>query len=435
MAAIEAWGSYLPGGLARKDPGPSVPPRTAAAWDEDWFTMAVEAGARCLSGRGATDPPPIDAVFLIRSTAAGEAGATALLEALGLDAATRTLSVPADKDAAADALDLALGAVESGASDSVLVIGASSPGEDRGADGAAAVLIGRSGGMAVGRRFANLRRLWPEPAGAAVVPARYDRREVVEPALREALDGALAEAGWSGGDIEAWSFSGSGKHPAAALDLPGEPLGDGAPESGAGAVDLLIRLAAICAGPARRALTLSVGERAAALLWEPGGDGTPGEPPAYPPPLEFGDHVLVSRRRAALAARQQINPMDYLRESAAILRFEGLRCEKCGRISTAFRSTAGRRTLGERCESCGGCATRVPLAREGTVRALTRSHMEADPSSYAICDLDGGGRLLAEVAGGARREADIGEKVDLVLRRGTAEAGAVFYLWKLAPRG
>jgi uncharacterized OB-fold protein len=61
--------------------------------------------------------------------------------------------------------------------------------------------------------------------------------------------------------------------------------------------------------------------------------------------------------------------------------------------------------------------------------------MEADPVSYAVCDLDGGGRLLAELAGGVATAAEIGDPVDLVLRRGTAAAGSVLYLWKAAPRG
>lgn len=427
MAAIEASAIYLPARLARKRPEASAQPRTAAAWDEDSFTMAAEAGTRCLRRHGGDGPSAVDLLISLRFRGSGEAGDRALLEALGLDPETVVLALPAGIDGAADALELALADVDSGARGLVLVLASSTPGCDDESDGAAAVLIGGSGVASAGRRSANLSRFWP---GAAVVPARFDRGEVLEPGLRKAFDAALTGAGWGVESVARWSYSGPGRHPGSLLGLAGEPVGAGSPAAGAGPADLLIGLAALAAGEPGRALAIAAGERVAVTLWEVTGCNAQESAPSYLPPLDYGTHVLESRRRQALQARQQIDPMDYLRESGAILRLEGVRCARCGRISTAYRSTAGRRTVGGACEACGGEVERVRLARQGTVRAITRSQMEADPVAYVVCDLDGGGRLLTELAGGSSEEVEIGDRVDLVLRRGTAVAGSVLYLWK-----
>ena len=73
------------------------------------------------------------------------------------------------------------------------------------------------------------------------------------------------------------------------------------------------------------------------------------------------------------------------------------------------------------------------LARTGTVVTFTRDHVfpSGGPLSMAVVDLDGGGRFYGQVAD--QLEVEIGDRVELVLRR-LHEGGSVpNYFWKIQP--
>lgn len=444
-AGIEAWGHYLPRTLAHKSPQPDVAARTAASWDEDTFTMGVEAGRECLRMRdrhpAASDLSPIEAVFTIRSAEPYEGGVRPLLTALGLGDEVRMIELPAGDDGPADALDLALAQVGSAALRSVLVIGASChprPGESEAlGDGAAAVIVGSEPLFeSLGVAFANLGFFWSGGAEGQLVPKRFEQREVAGPGLRGVTERALNTQGWAGAQIDAWSLSSpAGHHLARELELDPGPLGEDQPYSYATGADLLIRLAALCdsAKAEDRLLAVNLGERAHAFLWRASAELPARAGTAYPAPrwIDYAAYTLAAKSRE-LSARQDIDPMDYLREADAVLRLEGSRCRSCARVMVMSSVTSGAGPFQGRCDECGGPVEPVALARRGSVRSFTRSHMEdGEPTTYVICDLDGGGRLLLELADpDDDTQVEIGDRVRLALRRGYREQRRTLYLWK-----
>jgi len=81
---IASWGCYLPRRSAIKRSDHDATPRTAAAWDEDSFTMALEAGRRCLDMHAERRGEGVDAVLVVRPGDRFEAGDRSLATALGL---------------------------------------------------------------------------------------------------------------------------------------------------------------------------------------------------------------------------------------------------------------------------------------------------------------------------------------------------------------
>ncbi|HEY8339524.1 MAG TPA: OB-fold domain-containing protein [Egibacteraceae bacterium] len=76
----------------------------------------------------------------------------------------------------------------------------------------------------------------------------------------------------------------------------------------------------------------------------------------------------------------------------------------------------------------------VRLARRGRVYTHTRDHVfpYGAPLSTAVVELDGGGRFYGQVADGL--DVEIGQEVELVLRRLHRGGGVPQYFWKIAPR-
>ena len=435
VAGITAWGAHLPRRSALKRPEPGAAARTAAAWDEDSFTLALEAGRRALEMHAGRGGAPIEAVFIVRAGDRFEAGDRALATALGLAEEVRTMALPAGADGAADALDLALDRVETRAAGAALVLGASCGAGD--GDGAAAVVMSADPLVALERRArVNLRFLWAGGADGVLSPTRHDHLEVVAPGLRSAVDLALG----SSTAVDHWSLSSPyGAGVARGLGLPACPLAGDRPYSYAPGADALLRLVDLVAGAEEgdRLLALIAGERVAAFVWQVVGAIPDAPPPAAgDEPLDYAAHALQLHLRDLEPARI-IDAMDYIRDADRILRHEGSCCRACERTTLRSRTTSG--TAGEltRCDACGGAVVPVPLAREATVRSFTRSFMTPEerhvPTTHVVCDIDGGGRLMTEVAGGEPDDVAIGTRVTLTLRRGYREQGRAIYFWKAVP--
>ncbi len=75
----------------------------------------------------------------------------------------------------------------------------------------------------------------------------------------------------------------------------------------------------------------------------------------------------------------------------------------------------------------------VRLRRSGVVHTLARDHVfpMGGPLTMAVVDLDGGGRFYGQVVPGSTVE--IGERVELVLRRIHSGGGLPHYFWKVSP--
>ena len=437
VVGIVAWGAYLPRRSALKRPEPDAVARSAAAWDEDSFTLALEAGRRSLEMHAGRDGREIDSVFLTRAGDGFEAGDRALVMALGLGEAVRIVALPPGADGPADALELALDQVETGRAGAALVLGASCGAAE--GDGAAALVA--SGDPLVlleGRARVNLSFLWAGGPDGVLAPARYDQREVVGPGLRSAVDRALgADTG-----VDHWSLSSpDGYDVARGLGFGPSPLGGDRPYSYAPGADYLLRLVELVAAAKEgdRMLAVNVGERAVASVWRAVAGGLEGSALAEgAETLDYAAHTL-ERRRRELEPGRVIDAMDYVREADRVLRHEGSRCTSCDRITVRSRTTSGTATELGRCDACGAGVEPVALARRATLRALTRSYLTPEergaPTTHVVCDIDGGGRLMTELAGGESDDVEIGARVTLTLRRGYREHGRAIYFWKAVPHG
>jgi len=122
----------------------------------------------------------------------------------------------------------------------------------------------------------------------------------------------------------------------------------------------------------------------------------------------------------------------FVRGNAEILGLLGGRCVDCGTV--AFPPS-----IHPACLSCGGDKfDEVALARTGTVQTFVVNH--AMPAPFVaplplVCvDLDDGSRVMFQGAG-TGADLEIGQPVELVLRRYAVERGVPIYGWKVRARG
>ncbi|MCP3976302.1 MAG: hypothetical protein GY720_17600 [bacterium] len=369
-----------------------------AAWDQDVITLGAHAAMEVLSRHPDVVPSTI---FFASTTAPYAEGSNVaiLAEALNLAGTGCTgFEVGSTTAAGAAAIELALDRVARGP---VLVIaadcGRSAGGRPFG-DGAVAWLIGSQGECAqidaVSGDLSWFMDRWridgsgditqSDRSLRAVSPGKSFAKSVGADLHIDDANPAIAGAGYLG--TAAYLAS-------VVLAFEGKRKGT--------------RLtASASAGGASHALHLTAGSAAkhvAARFRERFDCGFDEEPTAAPDVASFDPYTSESRR---------------WRERAADLRLE------------ASRDTSGRvvyppATDGER----------VGLARSGKVFTQTTDHVYplGGPVSMAVIELDGGGRFYGQVIDGLGVE--IGEPVNLVMRRLHMGGGVPQYFWKIAPKG
>lgn len=404
-----------------RSPGPGG--RRFAAYDEDALTLAYEAADRCLDG---VDRSSIRALYVASTTwpRASAAQAERIAAWLDLSECVEVSTFGGSLRCGAAALRVALSSPVRPS----LVLAAdrltSAPGSEQETslgDAAAAVLVG-------------------EGEGIARIPAWTSRADVTE---------------WSSADAR---FVTTHAARLAAL-VPREGCiraGVSAPglraaNAAAGALRISTTLGAMdkvgfCAA-AHPLLVLvelleaaSTGER---LLWAAVGDGVEsamldvlrapakkslaGDLSKVRPVTAYGTW-LASRAFFDDPAQQQVfaSPAMEKRDEEHLLRLHGTRCGACGATHTLPAPV---------CARCGASEglSRVPLSREGKVFTFTHEHYVPTPTppvTMAVIDLDGGGRILVQVADALPDEVKTGAPVRLVPRRLHMGGGVPNYYWK-----
>jgi hydroxymethylglutaryl-CoA synthase len=144
----------------------------------------------------------------------------------------------------------------------------------------------------------------------------------------------------------------------------------------------------------------------------------------------------VLRARGQLVPSGETVPMGVPPESAQFVRgademlgLLGARCVDCGTINTPP-------SIHPHCISCGSAKfVLVGLARRGTVHTYVVNHtMPAPfiaPLPLAVIDLDDGARVMLQVTESA--DLELGQPVELVLRRYAHERGVPVYGYKARP--
>jgi uncharacterized OB-fold protein len=392
--------------------------RAVADGDEDAVTLAAEAGLALLDRNAAT---PRALILASTSLPYDEGGSVqALAEILGLAGEIVALELSASLRDGITALRVAASLARCGQGPVLVCASHRSRGEHDAGDGAAAVLVDASGGVATLRfgaaRAEELRDRWRLATGAdrAEADPSFVWDEGASGIARRLDAGALGTATFSS------PVAKSAARAEKALDGPGDPL---APRTGVlGAAHPLARILLGLDGPL--AHVASAGGLVDTVAVEP----------------SAGAGEVADRARAVLEAEALSDrpaPVDWSqltpyasaprswRERGQDLRLEGKRCGSCSRLLFPPPET---------CANCGSrdlSAERLP--RTGTVLTQTRDRVypAGRSTGMAVVDLDGGGRFFGQVVPSGTVE--IGSRVQLVPRRLHDGGGAAQYFWKLAP--
>lgn len=123
----------------------------------------------------------------------------------------------------------------------------------------------------------------------------------------------------------------------------------------------------------------------------------------------------------------------YWRETPRRYRYEATRCDECGKVFFPPRAT---------CDPWCGCKlTPCTMATTGKVLTYTVIYIAPDafsdeaPYILAICEMDDGARLTAQLADCAPESAAVGMPVRIEFRliQKDGEAGILMYGYKVVP--
>lgn len=448
MHGITAYGAYVP--VHRVDlsdvtatlgSGRGKGARIVAGPDEDTTTMAVEAARQVARRR------PVDSIWLATTRPAyvEKSNASLVHAALGLDSTVAAFDAGGAIRSGAGALTAAM----RGGGMAVLAdlrIGLPESDEERsGADAAAAFAFGADGVIAeiAGSAAATLELLdrWRLPDATSVEV--WDDRFSVDALAGLAIDvasSALKQAGLERTDHVAVA---AGNQRLAAALTTRLGAGGGAVAGFAGAAqvglvlaDLLDRLE-----PGESALVVAVADgadafvvRATDLLVDARQDLSIVDQMALGRPVAYASYLtwrgLLRRQPPRRPDPQAPAAPPSLRESAWKHALVASRCTDCGRTSLPPQRV---------CPACGSVDAHeaVPVSdRAATVATVTVDRLAyslSPPVVMAVVDIDGGGRLVAEVADADPDEVRIGTRLEPTFRRLATSEGIHNYFWKLRP--
>jgi len=438
VRGILSWGVHLP--YRRLDRTTIAPiagggggkgTRTAASYDEDSTTMAVEAARQALRDAGVA---PRTVWFATTTpTYLDKTNATAVHAALRLDRTVAAFDAGGSARSGVAAVTAALdssGPVLVAAGD-VRVGRPGGPDEAAGGDAAGALLLGSDedqplaaelvSHVSVTEEFLDRWRVPGEPA-SRVWEERFGETKYVPLAL-EALKTALGAAGWEAGDIDHLVVAGLHERACAAV----------AKKSGVAAERVVDRLSATVGNPgaAQQLVLLASALESAApnakialLVLSDGADA-----------FLFSTTEEVARRRPARPVAAQVAagaPVDYGRYLAwrGLLPVEPPRRPEPARPSASAAGRSGEWKFG--LTSAAG----VLAEQRGTVTTFTIDKLAYSPSPpvvFAVVDFDDGERLPVELADVDAGEVAIGQRVEMTFRRLFTADGIANYFWKARP--
>jgi hydroxymethylglutaryl-CoA synthase len=441
--------------IARQWGGTAGPgERAVANHDEDSLTLALDAALALPASAGR----PEAVVFASSSSPYAEKQTAATIAAvLDLPRTARTLDVAGTLRAGTSAVLAALDAVAAGAG-GVLVAAADcrlgepeSQAEQSFGDAGAAVVVGPGAGAAeivathaVSEELVGTWRT-SEQEFPRSVPGGFEAKVGYGPLLIDAAKAVLGSAGVAPGDLATAILpTPSPRAPlgvARALGLdPKRQLQDGfwstLGDTGA-AQPLLMLVAALERAQAGDLLLLcGYGDGADAILLR--ATGTPPHGGRSVAQQIEVKRTLPSYGRYArfrrLVRRESVvpdvaSPVIAFRDRRELFPLRGGRCGHCGVIQFPRHRA---------CIECGrpGELAEVALARRGTVFTFTNDYLHESPdppTTHAVVDLDGGGRLYLQLTDCDPEQVSIGMPLELTFRRLHEGGGFHNYFWKARP--
>jgi 3-hydroxy-3-methylglutaryl CoA synthase len=439
------WGGASPGGE-----------KAVANHDEDSLTIAVNAAVAL--GELADDDRP-DAVFLATTTSpyVEKQGAATIAAVLDVPPGTRTLDFTDTLRAGTSAVLAALDTIAAGAR-RVLVAAADcrlgepdSPTEQSWGDAGAAVLLGPAAGGAeviathsITDEFLGTWRT-SEQEFARSFPGAFETKHGYARVLAEVVKAVLAKARIAPAELATVILptpnprAPQGIAKALGLD-PRKQLQDGfwMTLGDTGAAQPLVMLVAALerARAGDTILVAGYGDGADAIVLRATGAGA-ATGPTVSQQIEV-KRLLPSYGRYARfrkLVRKDAPPPDQssavvaFRDRKELLPLYGGRCPKCGTVQFP------KHRVCIECAHPGGLDD-VKLARRGTLFTFTNDYLFESPdppTTHAVVDLEGGGRLYCQLTDCEPERVAIDMPLELTFRRIHEGGGFNNYFWKARP--
>jgi len=431
--------------------------RSVAAFDEDAFTMGLEALRACIDD----GDPGVDAIFFASTSAPYHEKqiASMIATVADLPRAVRVADFAGSTRAGMTALRSALDAVAAGSSRRAVAVASdvrlAEPGstlELQLGDGAAAVEVAAEDVVAqlvaaasVAEEFTHFYRT-DKQRYVQVPDARFGTQYGHAVAVPEAVTAALRQAEVPPGNVAKLAVAAPDARAAAAVAKRVGATGEGILVDGlwdeAGALGtpdpfVLLHRALETAKPGEFVVVAAYGEGADAIVLR----ATDRLASARPRALAeiVADRIPAPSYPRYLRARDVL-PLDiegepfstYMewKELMQDARLYGSRCTTCGLVQYPQTRT------------CHGCesADRMEdhkLAKTGVVFTFTIDNLfqqvPEHPMPMVIADLDGGGRVYLQGTDAADGEIEVGSRVRLTYRRLHESNGNRNYFWKVRP--
>lgn len=149
--------------------------------------------------------------------------------------------------------------------------------------------------------------------------------------------------------------------------------------------------------------------------------------------IEFPSYARWRKSRDYLRVQDEtleISNIFYAKEEAQNIRLRGAECGHCGTRQLQHQQL---------CPKCrkGDALKEVSLTRTGSVFTYSVDQLfpaPFPPTTMAVVDLDGGGRIYCEVVDCEAAKVQIGMPVELTIRRIKEGGGLHHYYWKCRPK-
>ena len=467
MVGIAAYGAYVPRyRLGAETAGwNSRQERSVANFDEDSVTMAVAAGADCLTGR---DRSAIDGIIFASTTPPYAEKQCAAIVAAALDLRQDIFAVDVSNvlRAGTNAIQAGLDAVAAGrASQALVVVADSRQGPPRGeterasGDGAAAFVIADRGVIAehVGSHSVtdNMLDMWRTPGDTFVRTweDRFATEEGIERIVPEALSAYCQRAGISPTDVSkiALYAPDARRHARLARQLGfgeeqiQEPLFGAVGNTGAAFVPMLLAAALETVAQGDLLLGVSYGDGSDVL----GFRGAPAMTGAAKPAMGVSGWMAAKKvlesyetyarwrevwtlddaSRRPAPASPSVSAL--WREGDKNVRLYAARCRACGYVQYPAQRV---------CVECRRVDDSEPVRLSEKAAEVFTYSMDYiagavdTPLVVAVVDFEGGGRVLCMMTDRELDEVRVGMPVEMSFRKLRVVNGIHNYYWKAVPR-
>lgn len=467
MAGIVSFGAYIPIwrlGEGTKDWG-SKAERSVSNFDEDSVTMSVAAAADCLAG---VDRKAVDGLYVASTTFLYEEkqAASTIATAVDLGSAMFTADVGDSLRAGTIAAKMALDAVKAGSGKCVLVTAADarlgaprSDLERSGGDGAVALLFGDSGEAATIEAqhavMTEILDVW-RPEGETTARSWEDRfvfQEGYLKAVSQVVAGLLQKTGLKMEQFDKVVLSApdARRHADAVKAIKADPKKVQDPMFGklgaTGAAFALMQLVAALeeAKPNQRILVVNYGDGADALVVHTTDKITAAQKQPHrgikghlASKKTIADYADYLKWRGLYSADSGVrrpaaggpSPAALYREQAEVLRFQGVKCNKCGTVQYPPQRV---------CTICHEKDNFTPQRLSDHKSKLFTYSMDYIagtpdvPLVISVIDFDIGGRAVLMMTDRDTKEVKIDMPLELTFRKLRLAGGIHNYYWKSMP--